>query len=133
MHSGAFARIAPALGRMGIPGRAPGWRRRSAPESRRLVLRSEVIGSLRACASSAAAQQEVRASPRRNIGLVIVSGTLLALAARRMRRIVPLALASLALAFSPARALAVCGDGVLQAGEVCDASAPNGDVACRGA
>jgi hypothetical protein len=51
-----------------------------------------------------------------------------------MRRIARLALASVVLALAPARAaLAACGDGVLQAGEVCDASAPNGDVACRGA
>jgi len=61
-------------------------------------------------------------------------GTLLALRGRRMRGIRRLALASVVLALAPARAaLAACGDGILQAGETCDASAPNGDVACRGA
>jgi hypothetical protein len=61
-------------------------------------------------------------------------GTLLALRGRRMRRFASLALGSIALALVPAHAaLAVCGDRVLQASEACDARAPKGDVACRGA
>jgi hypothetical protein len=53
---------------------------------------------------------------------------------RRHGRLSRLALASAVLLFGSARAsLGACGDGVLQFGEVCDASAPDGDAACRGA
>jgi hypothetical protein len=44
-----------------------------------------------------------------------------------------LAAAFTLLALGISSALAACGDGVLQAGEACDASAPGGDAACPGA